>query len=331
MVERQQRLAWSSTPSRGFYTTTADRSRRNARPSEGQRLPRRSYPLRGTIHLAKPARAFYAGNFFGARRAPSRIGRIDMVRESSTSEQTTPQSHAARSPGCSSGGDLVRCWLFKRRNLGAQLSRAERRSLLAFDAHPLAQPLVELARPGWRKPSGSRACWLRAWHFITRRYQRDRLRAEHSKMLCGPHRIISRTGRRPQLPEVASTCPSSQLIIAETGLGCRSHRDRADRLRRRLQVNAVRTGGGGGRAGRETEGWLILAEQRQFHTSQFDPLGRHQGDDLEVRSRLTADDALVALATFEQLVATSEDAVLADLGASNCGIPAHSFGSLRKR
>ncbi len=71
-------------------------------------------------------------------------------------------------------------------------------------------------------------------------------------------------------------------------------------------LNAV---GRAGRAGQETEGWMILAEQsEEYSDKMFDPLQR-TGDDLQIFSTLTAEEALAGLAAFEEAARASEDAI----------------------
>jgi DEAD/DEAH box helicase/Helicase conserved C-terminal domain len=286
------------------YTTTADRSDATLAPPEGRRLPRRSYPLRGTIHLRTGSR-FYAGNFsqpvgtLAERQDRHGMWIID-------SEQNTPHRTrlvplvvhlAATGPvlvvqATKSGASL----------LAQEISRG-------FDAHPLAQPLVELARTrvGENHPLTRVLAQGVAFHHAAlpedlQAEIEDAVRANRIRVLVATTTLTE-----------GVNLPFKSVIIAERGWGTGPTRTElidAPRL-----LNAV---GRAGRAGRETEGWLILAEQRQFHASQFNPLDV-TGDDLEVRSRLTAEDALVALATFEQLVASSEDAVLADSGQATAG------------
>lgn len=71
-------------------------------------------------------------------------------------------------------------------------------------------------------------------------------------------------------------------------------------------LNAV---GRAGRAGRETEGWVVLHLSEEFSPAAFDPLTADD-EDLTARSRLSTDDALEALAAFEELVRRGEDAIM---------------------
>jgi DEAD/DEAH box helicase len=71
-------------------------------------------------------------------------------------------------------------------------------------------------------------------------------------------------------------------------------------------LNAV---GRAGRAGRETEGWIVLSLNEQFSPQAFDPLTADD-EELTATSRLSTDDALEALAAFEELVRQGQDAVM---------------------
>ncbi len=72
-------------------------------------------------------------------------------------------------------------------------------------------------------------------------------------------------------------------------------------------LNAV---GRAGRAGRESEGWILLALNRKIDGSDHD-LFTPADEDLQVTSALTGEEALKALAAAEQLIAESADGVMA--------------------
>ncbi|WP_228765279.1 DEAD/DEAH box helicase [Aeromicrobium sp. S22] len=75
-------------------------------------------------------------------------------------------------------------------------------------------------------------------------------------------------------------------------------------------LNAV---GRSGRAGRETEGWIVLCINGSPRNSDFDLL-RPADEDLRVASTLTTEGALEGLAAAEALIATSADSIF-DLDA----------------
>ena len=81
-------------------------------------------------------------------------------------------------------------------------------------------------------------------------------------------------------------------------------------------LNAV---GRAGRAGRETEGWMILSEQsRPYSPALFDPL-QQTGDDLDIRSTLATEEALAGLAAYDQAVRTTQDAIFQHYTSSSDG------------
>jgi hypothetical protein len=84
-------------------------------------------------------------------------------------------------------------------------------------------------------------------------------------------------------------------------------------------LNAV---GRAGRAGRETEGWIVLSLNQRFTPQAFDPL---TGDDQELTatSRLSREDALEALAAFEELVARGQDAIMQTADGAAADFIAH--------
>jgi len=98
--------------------------------------------------------------------------------------------------------------------------------------------------------------------------------------------------------------PFKSVLIAETEVG---YGDQAVEI-----IDAPRllnTIGRAGRAGRETEGWLILAKHARFNTemmSAFDP----SEEDLMLHSVFTGKLALELVEAFDQSIRAAEDAVL---------------------
>lgn len=84
------------------------------------------------------------------------------------------------------------------------------------------------------------------------------------------------------------------------------------RLKGARLVNAM---GRAGRAGRETEGWIVLVRSAEPTEQDFTDLNPDAGD-LEVTSTLTTDDALASAAEFELATRAGYDAVFTAQGAA---------------
>lgn len=97
--------------------------------------------------------------------------------------------------------------------------------------------------------------------------------------------------------------PVRTVLISETTYAGQAAGSRLDAAR---LLNAV---GRAGRAGRETEGWIVLALHKQEDTTDFGLLAPEAAS-LEARSTLRSDDALTSLADAEALIAQTADAIL---------------------
>jgi hypothetical protein len=97
--------------------------------------------------------------------------------------------------------------------------------------------------------------------------------------------------------------PVRTVVIATTEY---DGQDPAYRMTAAQLLNAV---GRAGRAGKESEGWIVLALQKALTNSDFDRLTPGP-DELEVRSTVATPSALEALAAAEALVAHTQDAIL---------------------
>lgn len=97
--------------------------------------------------------------------------------------------------------------------------------------------------------------------------------------------------------------PVRTVVIATTEY---DGQDPGQRMSAAQLLNAV---GRAGRAGKESEGWIVLALQKALEGRDFDRLTPAPSD-LEVRSTLAGDTALAALAEAEALVAQTQDAIL---------------------
>lgn len=97
--------------------------------------------------------------------------------------------------------------------------------------------------------------------------------------------------------------PVRTVVIATTEY---DGQDPGQRMSAAQLLNAV---GRAGRAGKESEGWIVLALQKALEGRDFERLAPTPAD-LEVRSTLTDDAALAALAEAEALIAQTQDAIL---------------------
>ena len=96
--------------------------------------------------------------------------------------------------------------------------------------------------------------------------------------------------------------PVRTVLVAETTYEGQQPGVRLDAPR---LLNAV---GRAGRAGKETEGWIVLALQQREADADFKQLQPDDAD-LEVHSTLVGDAAIAALAEAEALIATTADAL----------------------
>ena len=97
--------------------------------------------------------------------------------------------------------------------------------------------------------------------------------------------------------------PVRTVVIATTEY---EGQDPGQRMSAAQLLNAV---GRAGRAGKESEGWIVLALQKALKSQDFNRLTPTPSD-LVVRSTLTNGAALVALAEAEELVAQTQDTIL---------------------
>ncbi|HEY9264764.1 MAG TPA: DEAD/DEAH box helicase [Mycobacterium sp.] len=97
--------------------------------------------------------------------------------------------------------------------------------------------------------------------------------------------------------------PVRTVVIATTEY---EGQDPGQRMSAAQLLNAV---GRAGRAGKESEGWIVLALQKSLANSDFDRL-TPAPTELEVRSTLAQGSALDALAEAEALIAQTHDAIM---------------------
>jgi len=132
----------------------------------------------------------------------------------------------------------------------------------------------------------------------------DAVRAGHIRVLVATSTLIE-----------GVNLPFKTVIVGRRGY-INPDGEQVDSIDAAGLLNAV---GRAGRAGRETEGWMILAEQSSTYSDHmFAPLQR-TGNDLEIRSTITTEEALAALSGFEALARTAEDAIFRNHGAAADG------------
>lgn len=153
----------------------------------------------------------------------------------------------------------------------------------------------------------------------------ERLGAEHPLIPCVRHGVafhhaglpvdvldaIEEAIRSDQLRAVVATStltdgvnlPVRTVLISETTWEGQQAGARLDAPR---LLNAI---GRAGRAGRETEGWIVLALHKNEDTGDFGLL-TPEADALEARSTMLSAEALDSLAEAESLLAQTADAIL---------------------
>lgn len=152
----------------------------------------------------------------------------------------------------------------------------------------------------------------------------DRLGAEHPLIDCVRHGVayhhaglpidvldeLEQAMRSEALKAMFATStltdgvnlPVRTVVICETRY---QGQDPGQQLEGPRLLNAV---GRAGRAGKETEGWVILALQKKASESDFNQL-QPLDSDLEIFSTLSSEVALERLAEFEALIASTADAL----------------------
>ncbi|MEV6444777.1 DEAD/DEAH box helicase [Amycolatopsis sp. NPDC051716] len=155
-------------------------------------------------------------------------------------------------------------------------------------------------------------------------FLRERLGDQHPLIACAEHGVayhhaglpvdvldaIEEAVRTEVILAIVSTStltdgvnlPVRTVVIAETRF---EGQHPGAQLGAARLMNAI---GRAGRAGRESEGWIVLALQKRSELKDFDEL-RPNDEALEARSTLLADESLAALADAEELIATTADAV----------------------
>ena len=284
-----------------IFTTRPDWGSETRQERQGARLPRRVVPLKGLVHL----RTGLAGSFRKGEFSEP-VGKLVLRQKKGGGwARDTTQSTTQRAQLLplithiqASGSVLI---------IEATKSAAQR---LAED---IAEPLEE-------DPAT----------FALADLVRTRLGAEHPLARVIPKRVAYhhaavpvdiqseiedavRTGQINCLVATTTLTEGINLPFKSVIIARREYRDShglVEVIDAARLLNAV---GRAGRAGRETEGWLILAEQEKFKASMFEPLDQ-TALELEMQSTMVSETSLEQLAKLEERARAGEDAIFTTIG-----------------
>lgn len=289
-----------------IYTTEPDWDATVDEPAVGTRLARRATPLLGVLHLRTGAAGAYTRGVF---REPvgelvlreNREGRRvrDTTRSTTMRAQLVPLIRHLRS----AGPVLV---VEATKNEAQRLAQEIAEDL---EEEPLAFALLDLVR-----------LRLGAEHPLTG-VLRKGIAFHHAALPVDIQAEIEEEVRRGHITCLVATTtltegvnlPFKSVLVAQRGY--QDGDEFVEIIDAPRLLNAV---GRAGRAGRETEGWLILAEQQDFQPALFDPLDR-TGSDLDMRSTLVSQRALEQLASLEEAAQADADAIFTSVGAEADG------------
>ena len=277
------------------YTTSPNWDNAFDEPAQGQRLARRRIPLHGDVHLLTGSTIFhgrFAESVGTLVRRQTRDG--DWTRDIATSTERAQLVPLINHVSTSGPVLVIQPTRADAQRLAETVAEtiddgAENSALVDLAQTRLTNkhPLIGMLRKGVAFHHAALPFDIQAEIEESVRAGRIRILVATSTLIEGvnlPFKTVI-VGRRGY--------PDSKVgyveTISATGL-----------------LNAV---GRAGRAGRETEGWLILAElSADYSQSMFEPL-QHTGDDLDIRSILATDEALAGLAAYEEASRVTEDAI----------------------
>lgn len=284
-----------------IYTTTPDWELETRQEPEGARLARRVVPLKGLVHLRTgPAGLFTSGEFSKSVGdlvlRQKRSG--DWTRDTSKSTTQSAQLIPLIDHILSTGSVLV---IQGTKSAAQRLAEAIADSL---DEDPKIFALADLVRTR-----------LGPEHPLARVIPKG-VAFHHAALPVDIQSEIEDAVRTGQINCLVATTtlteginlPFKSVVVAQRGYHASDgFVEVVDAAR---LINAV---GRAGRAGRETEGWLILAEQTPFDPSMFEPLNQ-TALELELRSTMVSQEALEQLAKLEEIARAGEDSIFATIG-----------------
>ncbi|MQA24500.1 MAG: DEAD/DEAH box helicase [Micromonosporaceae bacterium] len=279
-----------------LFGTTADRTKAEAIPSRKGALPRERWPLHGEIHVqTAPGR-------HQSLRTTEPIGSLVVVRRDGIWKKDATKSEPAyriRARMATILGGHGQVLIIEPTKQAAQrtaIALAEEiesddpecGSLVALAATRLdpAHPLVGVLRRGV------------GFHHAA--LPGDMQSELEDGIRKGPLRYLVATTTLIE----GINFPVRSVLVGDRGYPT------ADGFVTTLDApRLLNAAGRAGRAGRETEGWIVLSLNKQFSPHDFVPLSADD-EDLTAASRLSTGDALEALAAFEEMVRQGQDAIM---------------------
>lgn len=279
-----------------IYTTEPSWDDETVEPGVGQRLARRHIPLHGLVHLS-------TGDLTVQGRFDESVGTL-VQRQTRTGAWTKDDKATTRQREylvplinhvATSGPVLV---------VQATRAEAQRQAVAvaeSLEAEPSTFALADLTRTrlGEGHPLTEMVTKGVAFHHAA--LPVDIQTEIEDAVRAGQIRILIATSTLTE----GVNLPFKTVIVGRRGYP--TAQGEVELIDDAGLLNAV---GRAGRAGRETEGWVILTKQQRFEPEMFEELER-TGDDLDIRSTLTTEAALAGVIAFETAARTAEDAIFA--------------------
>lgn len=289
------------------YTDEANFDEADEEPPEGNRRARLHVPMYGEIHL-HTGNSTVEGQFIEPvgtlvlRRTKADKWTRDTPQSSTERERLTPLiAHVAQFGAVL----VVQPTRVEAQRLAQEVADAfDGEDSAALNLTDLARSRLTEAHPLTRIAPKGVAFHHAALPVDIQAEIEDAVRAGHIRVLIATSTLIE-----------GVNLPFKTVIVGRRGY-TDSAGEQIESIDPAGLLNAL---GRAGRAGRETEGWMILAEQSaEYDDHMFDPLQR-TGNDLEIRSTITAEAALAGLSDFEDLARTAQDAIFRNYNTATDG------------
>ena len=284
-----------------IFTTTPQWDSETVEPAKGNRLARMVAPLTGLVHLRTGVSGqITQGAFSKPVGTLVRRSRRDGSWVRDNSRSTTQRAH------------LVPL-IIHIRTVGSVLIIESTKDAAQRLAEELATPLNE--DPANFALTDLVRTRLGDHHPLTRVISKG-IAFHHAALPADVQSEIEDAVRRGQVNCLVATTtltegvnlPFKSVIVAQRGYN--DSDGFVEIIDDARLLNAV---GRAGRSGRETEGWLILVEQKRFTPSMFDPLDNTAAD-LNMLSTMVSEAALQQLAELEASARAGVDAIFTTIG-----------------